>query len=471
MGDRHWQIGVCGTFDVANYGDLLFPVIAESELTERLGPLTLHRFSYAAKTPPDWPYEVTSVADLPARVRALDGLLIGGGFLIRFDKDVAPGYLPPVPRIHHPTGYWLTPALVALQHDVPVVWNSPGMHCNEIPRWAEPLMEHALTLSRYVAVRDQPSAEALAGLTGAPVSVVPDTAFGLRRLLDLDHPPSAEYCRLRDASGLHGPYIVVQATLGVEGFVRFVERHAERLRGFRFLALPVGPVLGEHSGIVSSDACHIARLPEWPAPLVLAELIARSEAVVGHSYHLCITALVAGVPVFATRDLDTGKYTALRPFETIFRLPADGLPDIDWFVSRVGRAVPSARVRATEAPLRQHWDRVATALRADAPASSIPLNRLWQSLPTWLENAEQAQLALQVERARLDEMRRQLAAARQDSADGRARLDEATEQLAAARAATQARDGRIADMTASTSWRLTAPVRFVGRRLRTRERP
>jgi hypothetical protein len=52
MGDRHWQIGVCGTFDVANYGDLLFPVIAESELTERLGPLTLHRFSYGAKTPP-----------------------------------------------------------------------------------------------------------------------------------------------------------------------------------------------------------------------------------------------------------------------------------------------------------------------------------------------------------------------------------------------------------------------------------
>jgi SAM-dependent methyltransferase len=121
MGDRHWQIGVCGTFDVANYADLLFPVIAESELTERLGPLTLHRFSYGAKTPPDWPYEVTSVADLPAKVRALDGMLIGGGFLIRFDKDVAPGYLPPVPRIHHPTGYWLTPALVALQHDVPVL--------------------------------------------------------------------------------------------------------------------------------------------------------------------------------------------------------------------------------------------------------------------------------------------------------------------------------------------------------------
>ena len=37
MEERRWEVGMCGTFDVANYGDLLFPLIAESELTERLG--------------------------------------------------------------------------------------------------------------------------------------------------------------------------------------------------------------------------------------------------------------------------------------------------------------------------------------------------------------------------------------------------------------------------------------------------
>ena len=41
MGERQWEIGICGTFDVANYGDLLFPLIAESELTERLGADTV----------------------------------------------------------------------------------------------------------------------------------------------------------------------------------------------------------------------------------------------------------------------------------------------------------------------------------------------------------------------------------------------------------------------------------------------
>ena len=67
MGERKWEIGICGTFDVANYGDLLFPLIAESELTERLGAVTLHRFSYNAKTPPEWPCEVTSLTALPPR--------------------------------------------------------------------------------------------------------------------------------------------------------------------------------------------------------------------------------------------------------------------------------------------------------------------------------------------------------------------------------------------------------------------
>src|SRR5713101_4780546 len=105
MGERKWEIGICGTFDVANYGDLLFPLIAESELTERLGAIRLHRFSYSARTTPNWPYKVTSITELPRMIRHLDGLLIGGGHLIRFDKQVAPGYVPSTSAIHHPTGY------------------------------------------------------------------------------------------------------------------------------------------------------------------------------------------------------------------------------------------------------------------------------------------------------------------------------------------------------------------------------
>jgi hypothetical protein len=385
MEERRWKIGICGTFDVANYGDLLFPLIAERELSERLGAVTLQRFSYNARTPTEWPYEVTSIAALPEMIQRLDGLLIGGGFLIRFDKHVAPGYVPPNPETHHPTGYWLTPALLALQHDVPLVWNAPGMHCNDIPAWATPLLEMALTLSRYVAVRDEPTRSALEPLTSVPVAVVPDTGFGIPRLLNLQATPSAEFRRLSEGSGLDRPYIVIQATLGLEGFVRFLKNHPRQFGNFQFLAVPIGPVFGEHQEIIDADLPGIVRLAEWPSPLVLAELIGRSEAAVGHSYHLITTALAAGVPVFTPQNLSTGKYSILKPFETISVLPSNGQPDVEWFLVRLGRRGPSDVMRAWRQQLRDHWDRVAAALRAESERTAPTLNRFWQSLPILLE--------------------------------------------------------------------------------------
>jgi hypothetical protein len=544
MGERQWEIGICGTFDVANYGDLLFPLIAESELTERLGAVTLHRFSYHSKTPPEWPYEVTSVTALPRMIDGLDGLLIGGGFLIRFDKQVAPGYVPPAPEIHHPTGYWLTPALIALQHNVPLVWNAPGMDGNEIPTWAYPLMEKALSHSRYVAVRDEPSRAALERLTSAAVTVVPDTAFGLPRLLNLAGTPSAEFTRLCELSGLTGPYIVIQAKPGLEGFVRFLKNHVERFRNFRFLALPIGPALGDRAEVVDADLPGVVRLASWPNPLLLAELIGRSEAAVGHSYHLCITALAAGVPVFALHDLSTGKHSSLQHSEGVFVLPPSGEPDLEWFLARIGRTKQSATTRATYKLLADHWDRIASALHAEAVPTAPPINRFLQSLPILLEDSavreheatanlvqerseaqerqretgaaleqeraearariQEADAALERERAEarerlqesvaaLEQERREgqerlqqaLAAARVEAAESQKRLDEALEQLGrahkdaaerqdrcrdmanqltVARVETTARDARIAEILGSISWRLTAPLRFAGRR-------
>jgi hypothetical protein len=442
MAERSWEIGICGTFDVANYGDLLFPLIAEKELTERLGAVTLHRFSYHPKTPPEWPFEVTSVTALPGMINRLDGLLIGGGLLIRFDKQVAPEYFPPTPEIHHPTGYWLTPALIALQHDVPVVWNAPGTDGRSIPAWANPLTEKVLTHSRYVSVRDEHSRSALVPLSKTPVTIVPDTAFALGRLLNLEDAASAEFTRLCEASGLDGPYIVVQSKPGLEGFIHFIKKHPERFANLRILVLPIGPVLGDRSEAIDADLPHIVRLPYWPSPLVIAELIGRSEAVVGQSYHLCITALASGVPVFARYGLPACKYSVLRRFETYFELPLSGEPDLEWFFARVGKTRPSEAARSNCVALGNHWDRVAAVLRANVAPTAACLDRFWQSLPILLEEAARE------------------SAERQDSLDG------AVRQLTVARAETAARDARIAEILGSMSWKLTAPLRFIGRYVR-----
>ena len=59
-----FDAGIVGTFDVENFGDLLFPLIAAAALRQRDPRIRVHAYSMHAKSTADWPYAVRSVADL-----------------------------------------------------------------------------------------------------------------------------------------------------------------------------------------------------------------------------------------------------------------------------------------------------------------------------------------------------------------------------------------------------------------------
>ncbi|MES2935529.1 MAG: polysaccharide pyruvyl transferase family protein [Pseudomonadota bacterium] len=387
MAAHEWQIAIFGTFDVENYGDLLFPILAEAALSTRLGAVKLHKFSYHEKSASDWPYTVTSLTELPELACQLDAILIGGGFLIRFDKIVAANYAPPTPEIHHPTGYWLTPALIALQHGIPLIWNAPGMHCNDVPQWAKPLMTLALENSSHIAVRDSLSQAALVPYAKTtPIHVLPDTAFAIADLID-EQQLSAAFHRLRKSLGLTEPYIVIHAIHTVVPALQFIKRHRERFQHLRILVLPIGPVLGDHESIVGDDLPNAVVLPYWPQPVLLAEFISQAAAVIGHSYHLMITALAFGVPVFSSADLGVGKYTALAVYDTVYGWPAEPEIDPNWLLSRIGKTTVCDKVRHAHAEVVAHWDRVATIVQSGPHASQAAVNRFWQMLPNLLEES------------------------------------------------------------------------------------
>jgi Rps23 Pro-64 3,4-dihydroxylase Tpa1-like proline 4-hydroxylase len=247
----------------------------------------------------------------------------------------------------------------------------------------------ALGNSSYVALRDEPSRAVLERYADG-IEVVPDTAFGISRLLPRQ--PSQKLERLWEKAGVHKPYVIVQAAESAVWFAQYVRTHARALSGLQFIALPIGPVLGDHSSYLP---CFTA-LPEWPEPLLLAELVSHAEAVVGHSYHLTITALTSGVPVFTWMDLSLGKFTALREFETIH--PQSTLRDSDpqWFLSRIGKRPPASIPPQLDA----HWNRVADVIRAGALASTArAVGRFWQTLPSLLEkNAPEERRMIDVNR-------------------------------------------------------------------------
>jgi lipopolysaccharide transport system ATP-binding protein len=270
----------------------------------------------------------------------------------------------------------------------------------------------------------------------------------------LDEPqPSVELNRLREASGLTNPYIIVQAAQGLEHFLRFVKTHSDRLRDYQLVALPIGPVLGDHEAILGDDLPGLVRLPVWPHPLLLAELIRGAAAVVGHSYHLAISALAFGVPVFSSADLSVGKYTSLSGFETIFPLPNETETDAHLFITRLGRTAPSEAARTALNQLGHHWDRIAAIIREGATDTGPALDRFWLSLPG----------ALETEATRQDAA---VKASEAQNAERQRRIDELTKLLALARVEIAGRDDRIARLYNSPSWRVTEPARYLMRALK-----
>jgi Rps23 Pro-64 3,4-dihydroxylase Tpa1-like proline 4-hydroxylase len=378
-------IGMCGTFDVQNYGDLIFPLLARHELERRLGNVSVRPYSYRAKAAADWPFDVRSNADFAADVDTLDAVLLGGGDLIHFVKNIALDYLPQNPALHHPTSLWLTPALIALEQGLPLIWNAPGVP-QDIPHWAWPAVRATLLSSSYVAVRDEPSRQILMAVApDTQVSVVPDTAFGIASLCN-PAKPTAEHETQASRMGLRPPYVVLEpAAHGPTG--KLLRAAAALPPSYQVLILPIGPVHGERNENVPESILPDAiRLPEWPDPLVLTQLIAGAEGVIGDSLHLGIAAIAFGVPVFRSPRNDLSKYAILKKFDSVHSLEGDNDISLDWLRARLGRMPLSTAVRDAAQAVYAHWDKVA-ALVATPARRAVPhaIRNLWQRLPGELE--------------------------------------------------------------------------------------
>ncbi len=441
MNSKVWQVAILGTFDVENYGDLLFPILAQAELSKRMGEVCVQPYSYYARTPPQWPFSVTSLTQFPVDAAHLDGIVVGGGHIIRFDKGVAAGYGPPSTAIHHPTGYWLLPGLIGLQNDIPVFWNAAGVH-GSVPHWGLPLLKLTLEQSSYISVRNQFSKSELEAINGnVEIQVVPDTAFAISRWVDVAD-ASEEFTTLVTDLGLEKPYIVIQAaSSGMDFFLRMVKNNPASFEGFQFVVLPVGPAVGDDDKHI--DFPEAIRLKAWPKPLVIAELIGHAAAVVGQSYHLAITALSFGVPAFSTVSLSRGKLQELSRFSGIHSLPIEGDIYPPWFLRRLGKTKDCPALKTTLAQVDAHWDRIAAGIERGGTSSRQAFNALWLDLPNALDNT-----------AREQELLAEVHSLRENLGQLSAKLENSQRA--------------VVKLRTSISYRITAPLRAVMRPFRAR---
>jgi lipopolysaccharide transport system ATP-binding protein len=371
---------MCGTFDVRNFGDLLFPPVLRHELGKRIPGVAVECFSYHSKSEPEWPFAVSQVGELRERIQEFDAVVIGGGHLVRFDKEIAAGYFPPSPELHHPTSYWLLPAMLALEVNVPLIWSAVGAS-QELPSWGRGLLAEVLRASDYISVRDAASRRTLQALAGdREVALVPDTVYGIRDL-GLGQPGNGR------------SYVVLQATQHLTPYAEAVRKLLAWLRKSQYdvVLLPISPALGDDAGVLRELAGTPATARSWKDPAEAVAIIAHAAAVVGVSLHLSVTALAYGVPVIRPFEDSLTKYQPMRDLPGVFPLEEyTAQPE------RIQQAITNPGSRSAEvegfcATLAQHWDRVAALVTSPRQTQSSRLAGLLQRLPFLLEEQPMAE--------------------------------------------------------------------------------
>jgi polysaccharide pyruvyl transferase WcaK-like protein len=398
------RVFVTGTFDVANYGDLLFPLIARERLAREgieiipVSPSgTVAKFSDALAC--------VSTAEMLSGETDVDGIVVGGGHIIHTNdmsliEEYAAGGLG---RTAAP-GLWLGAALAAAARDVPCVWNAPGIpHPFAQPR--RELIDAALGACDYLSVRDTASVELLGAPPGLAMQIVPDTAAEIAQLWPRETLGETFHALLqRKGADPQAQYLALHvrnravAGTGVKAVARLVDDFC-RVRRLRPILAAIGPSLGD--GATARDVAAALETPHvlLDAPGSLAEIaaaIAHSRLYVGASLHGYITAASYGVPGMLLARPSYRKYQGfLDHTGRGGDLARDWAGAFDGGARRADEKPAALIPPSVFASLDVHWRRLADALAA--PARNRKARHAF--LRAWLRAADDATWALSPLRA------------------------------------------------------------------------
>lgn len=264
-----------GTFDVDNYGDLLFPKILEWRLentkVENISPTAEQSIFVDASRSTDIPNE------FPAMV------MTGGGNIVHFRATPLALY-----RKSKRTAYaklTLNPAWIASKADIPYVINGPSVARRDLDKTDKRLLGYALTKARYVAFRDQESVDISGGLTANQISLIPDTAFDISRM----------WYELKSGNHTSSDYVVVHVNNRYGGPSKLIAKSLDnfaKLTGLKVVFLPIGPCHGDisYSNEVASQMSQDYEIVNEFRLKTFAEKIANARLYIGSSMHGFITA-------------------------------------------------------------------------------------------------------------------------------------------------------------------------------------
>ncbi|WP_170337019.1 polysaccharide pyruvyl transferase family protein [Ruegeria arenilitoris] len=377
-----------GTFDVENYGDLLFPEIVFQHFPQA----NISHVSPAG-SPQVWGDTKPCHALLDIAREPAHAVIVGGGNIIHAKRTLLSSYRAANTELVGYADLWAVIALAA-PHEMPVVWNAPGVAEQFAPE-VLPLVQEALRRTRYISVRDDESRTYL--LEAVPeldVTVVPDSAWDLPSIFSSDQLDKAKVAALtRLGANPEEPYLVFHLNKRYLQDIP-VTQLCEEIDGLcghlslRPLLIGIGPCHDDDK-TANEIAAQLATKPivmDRPNSIrEVAGLIAGSEGYIGSSMHGYITAAAFGVPALV---IASGKHK----FQGVVRLT--GAPEtlqntwtgarekfLSYDTDALSERFRKAQFKASQ-ELSQHWATIkAIVTQAENQASPTVLNleKTWEA--------------------------------------------------------------------------------------------
>jgi polysaccharide pyruvyl transferase WcaK-like protein len=437
------RVGVWGTFDVANYGDLLFPRIFEFEMQRRVPDAEVRSFAPLGHLHPvslDGGFLAESLTPWDqARVRTLadelDLVVIGGGEIIHTHDELYAHWYGGRDEGVRPSELFIEALGAEHETRCPVVWHSVGIPF-DFDEAEATRVRTAVNRRPYTAVRDELSLERLraAGVT-AQVNVVPDSALLLNRLFPREVlERRLRFLRAIDAYPADAPPLVIQGSAALLSAVEPIAREITAAVNVDDQPIPVvlletGPCHDDGafaSALAARLPTRVYRVGDGATIEDIVAAIVHARAVASVSLHAAITAFQYGVP---NAILNLVTYSKLAGFASLAgygELHLTTPERIESTLSRIlGGATPGTTPAELVARVDAHFDRLAELAIGSAAAragAGVAGNALRLSSPHRLEGRYQVLLRAHEKRgARLVEERLRFAALIERLEDGELR--------------------------------------------------
>ena len=299
---KNIKIAQIGTFDVENYGDLLFPVLLKKVFKD----YTIDLFSPKGGKKPfeeDTIVYPLSKLDEMCNENNYDALIIGGGDLIRLDNQVAKTYKK---SYDSALSLWLLPCVLGKKYNIPVIFNAPG-----VPYYfdlnQEKMIKTILKNVDYISVRDEESKKVLQRSGIKNINVVPDTILCIDEFITKeDNIKIKDELVYKKMIPKIDNYIVVQHNksninnnLYIKEINKLIKLITEKYK-YNVLLLPIGYV---HNDIDFLDKIYnknnkkVFIVKKKLTPEEMLSVLSCSKGYVGTSMHGAVTSYVYKNPI------------------------------------------------------------------------------------------------------------------------------------------------------------------------------